>query len=790
VTRKQINATRKQIYSTRFQRAIAQAAIALSMASAMPAARAGGLEDFISYLGYVKDGYDALDKYVISGDPNEIAKIQAIVNQAKTQIIAELDGLAAAWDSSCAANALDTFQNIDKLAPDNLQAFAISSDKCVTDAQAQIGAVTDKAAIDKIGFALNTVGPVALLANARAGFATNLLKQHIIDANAQLRTKLNPTCGVTIDNPDNLPSWGEGPITGHGACYNYTVPTPARISVGERGGIFYLQPGPGRAFLPWPMRGDAVPDDDLIPWRGYTVGFPVVDFSIAVSEVMQGTSWQVAGTVLDQLLPSIAPVGTPLAMTTNTNEIYKPVNLYRTDAGDNLLRGLLNPYPDQSQPTFAGWHPMDGAMKSVAAGANADGRAEIFAISRVGNIFHRWQQVAGDNGTWLPWAQMDGQLSTITVARNQDGTLQVFGTNPEGQIWTRNQILGGDHFASVRPPHPMPAIDSWTPWKQIDGWLSQAVAVTDAAGLIHLFGVNGDGMLFHRQQVVPNATDPGADGGWTAWEQIDTPTPLRQIAVAIDLGQRLNIIGLTYGDQVFHRAKLGGGSVYTGWLQIPGSVHQITATKEGGGSGELVLLAADAAGNLYRNTSYGLIDWTPNGWITEPWNGWQPLPASLGGNPAIASPGNLSTVLNASASVGVSVAGGTYPYTLLVSGLPAGLSVQGTSIVGTPSAPGAYTVSAVAVDATGEQSGWISFGWNITTLTVPNVVGMPVGRASGILRGVGLGLPIQHNVVDANCDQLPGTVLGQSPAPGAQVGAGYAVQLGVETRPGGRRVCN
>jgi hypothetical protein len=783
---------RKQTTANKFnfRRPATYVALVLAIIAAAPTAHAADAGDFLGYLGYVKDGYDAFNKYILNNDPSEISQVQAIVNQAKTQIIAELDGLTAAWNSSCAANSVDTFQNIDKLSPDNLQAFAISSDKCVTDAQAQIGAVTDKAAIDKIGFALNTVGPIALLANARAGFATEVLKQHIIDANRQLQTRLTPTCGVTIDNPDNLPSFGEGPITGHGACYNYTVPTPARIEVGERGGIFYLQPGPGRAFLPWPMRGDAVPDDDLIPWRGYTVGFPIVDYSIAVNQVMQGTSWQVAGAVLDQLLPSVGPVASPLAMTTNNNTIYQPVNLFRANGDVNVLRGVLNPYPDGSQPTFAGWHPMDGTMRSMAATANADGRAEIFAISRIGNIFHRWQATASDNGTWLPWAQMDGQLNSITVARNADGTLQVFGTNSAGQIWTRNQILGGDEFQSARSYNPVPAIDSWTSWILMDGVLSQASAVTDAGGLIHLFGVNGAGALWHRQQAVRNAYDPNAASAWTPWEQVDVPAPLRSIAVAIDLGGRLNIIGLTNGDQIYHRVKLGSGTVYTPWVQLPGSVHEIAATKEGGGAGELVLLGADANGNLYRNTSYGLVSFTQSGWMPDPWNGWQPLPLSLGGNPAIATLDNQSTVVDAPTSVGISVSGGMYPYTLFASGLPPGLSVSGNAIVGTPTTAGSYGVSAIAVDSTGERYAAMSFAWNVTAIRVPNVTGMTAARATSALRAVGLGLPSQHNVVDLNCDKPVGTVISQSPSAGAQVGSGYAVHIAVEAWPTGRRVCN
>jgi len=259
----------------------------MSTIVAAPPAEADVPQTFWDFFGYVKDGYDLADKYILNNKPSDLAQMLAMINQAKTQIIAELDGLAAAWNSSCAANAVDTFQNIDQLTPDNLQAFAISSDKCVTDAQAQIGAVMTKVAVDKIGFALNTVGPIALVANAHAGFPTGALKQHIIDANKQLLTKLTPICDVSIDTPADLPSFS-GPVTGHGACYNFTVATPPRVEVGERGGVFYLPHGPGTAFLSWPLLGYAVPDDDILWWRGHTAYFPVVDFSIAISEVMQG----------------------------------------------------------------------------------------------------------------------------------------------------------------------------------------------------------------------------------------------------------------------------------------------------------------------------------------------------------------------------------------------------------------------------------------------------------------------------------------------------------------------
>lgn len=590
-------------------------AAVMSMTVVAPPAHA----QYAEFYEYASKGYE-----FILNKPSDLSLLQALIAQTRTQIIAELDGLTAAWNSSCAANAVDTFQNINSLTPDNLQAFAISSDKCVTDAQAQIGAVTTKAAVDKIGFALNTVGPIALAVNAHAGFPTDLLKQHIMQANRQIQIKLAPFCSVSIDNPSDLPTYS-GSVSGHGACWNFPVASAVHtepwVEVGERGGVFYLTPGPGRAFLSWPLLGKAYPDDDVLWWRGHTAVFPAVDFSIAVNQVMHGTSWEIAGVVLDQLELAAVPVGPVVALTTNL--IYRPMDVFVSN-GTSLYQGALNPFPNGPNPSFSGWKGLDGAFQSVSVLANADGRLEIFGISRVGRISHRWQLAVGDSSAWSPTAQMDGQLNSIAVARNHDGTLQVFGTNPFGNIFTRNQVLGGDQAASEQLAHPLPATDSWTPWKSIDGALNQIAAVTRAGGLIQLFGVNSAGALYHREQLVPNATDPSFGGAWTGWDQVQVPAPLRQIAVIPDSAGQANIFGLTNDDRIFQCVKLA--NAYTGWSQIPGKLHNIAAMLEGGGSGILVLVGVVKEGDVYRNTSYGLLVSSPNGPMPGPWNRWVLLP--------------------------------------------------------------------------------------------------------------------------------------------------------------------
>jgi hypothetical protein len=45
--------------------------------------------------------------------------------------------------------------------PDNLQAFARDAISCVTQANSLLSVAADKAAVDQLGFATNTVGPLA-----------------------------------------------------------------------------------------------------------------------------------------------------------------------------------------------------------------------------------------------------------------------------------------------------------------------------------------------------------------------------------------------------------------------------------------------------------------------------------------------------------------------------------------------------------------------------------------------------------------------------------------------------
>jgi hypothetical protein len=76
-------------------------------------------------------------------------------------------------------------------------------------AQALLGALTDKAAIDEVGFAMNTVGPLALMARLKAGLTTPALKAVLVAGENSLISLLLPTCTRTNEGDPGHPffSW-------------------------------------------------------------------------------------------------------------------------------------------------------------------------------------------------------------------------------------------------------------------------------------------------------------------------------------------------------------------------------------------------------------------------------------------------------------------------------------------------------------------------------------------------------------------------------------------------------
>ncbi len=175
-------------------------------------AQAVGVGEIATAIQYAQKAYDIYQKFF--GNQLTLAQaeqqIEAAIAQAQTAITAEIDRVATADIQACARTAVTEFADIGSMSPDTAMAFANSSTDCVDHAQADIASISTLGSVDQIGFALNTVGPIALIARAHAGFSTDLLRQTIVTGHQQNVSRLTPTdCFAS-------PLWGDaepgGPV--------------------------------------------------------------------------------------------------------------------------------------------------------------------------------------------------------------------------------------------------------------------------------------------------------------------------------------------------------------------------------------------------------------------------------------------------------------------------------------------------------------------------------------------------------------------------------------------------
>jgi hypothetical protein len=145
-------------------------------------------------------------------------QILAAINTAKIEIISHIDAIATAQARACAEEAVIDFADFDALTPDNKQAFALSTTGCVTLIDSLLTAVTDKAAADQLGFAIDSIGPIALIVRSRTGLSNTALVPALVHANQTIVTVLTPTCTSRVI---------EAAPSGPAVCTSATSPVPS-----------------------------------------------------------------------------------------------------------------------------------------------------------------------------------------------------------------------------------------------------------------------------------------------------------------------------------------------------------------------------------------------------------------------------------------------------------------------------------------------------------------------------------------------------------------------------------
>lgn len=575
----------------------------------------GDVKSVADYVQAAQTLYGLFDQYVLGHSPLTLDQIKALIQQSQQQIVGQIDAIATANVNSEAKQTVEQFENIDIMTPDQLAAFVSLAVKTVEDAGSDLVAEKTAAAQDELGFDLNIVGPIALAASAKAGQATDILTTDILQANETVLQKLAPKCRTL---PFDLQDEGSELSQGH--CWNYhaTFPTEAVTALPE----FENLPNVGN-------NGFTVHGN----YDGFTLTEPAhQDYSQALAAAMADTSYPIAQAAIVSMAPAYISQP-PVSAITET--LGGKQTVFGATGFGGLFQGALalnaaavaGRYGINWAPEFTGTPPQ---LKTVTSAQNSDGRVEVFALDRIGQIWHTWQIRPGDDTSWSPWANMSGNLTSISVTRNHDGTLQLFGTGTDGVTYTRNQILGGDFV--IAQSNPVPAVNTWTDWKWMaDGWTSQDVAVTNLAGRIELFGIGTDHTIWHREQNLWNASDPTVAGNWSSWSRVPaSPGDARELAVATNAAGKIFLASVGAGDQVSDILKIddrGRDTDYTAWGHLSGPIHHLAMAGLTQAPGTIQLFGLNAAGDTFTDSLDGLA--SASSAAPDPDNGWTQVPGEL-----------------------------------------------------------------------------------------------------------------------------------------------------------------
>ncbi|MFD3545514.1 hypothetical protein ACFWUW_07815 [Streptomyces sp. NPDC058655] len=193
-------------------------------------------------------------------------------------------------------------------------------------------------------------------------------------------------------------------------------------------------------------------------------------------------------------------------------------------AGDSTL---FRRDRDPATGTWSDWTSTGGTTNGdPAVGRRLDGRLEVFAHRRNGDLWHQtWAK-----GGWGPWSNMGTPPGTTVVGTpvvvtndntassanssgqvqgNTDGRLELFVRGADNAIW---------HCAQLAPNGRV-----WSGWEKLDGgpWAGKPAAVVTGSGRIALVARTQDGHMKATAQAAPGTQQtPLPAGNWAAWTDL------------------------------------------------------------------------------------------------------------------------------------------------------------------------------------------------------------------------------------------------------------------------------
>ncbi|MEO3743803.1 hypothetical protein [Plantactinospora sp. B5E13] len=127
------------------------------------------------------------------------------LNNAESAVIAHVDSIAAADLRGAARHHLLEFDDINNFEEETLEDWAQSVSGAASLANEYLNTVSDRRAVDDIGYAAITLYGLALVARAKAGFGTTRLRQDYQTALLKIINRLAPSCRYHYPEPNAVP---------------------------------------------------------------------------------------------------------------------------------------------------------------------------------------------------------------------------------------------------------------------------------------------------------------------------------------------------------------------------------------------------------------------------------------------------------------------------------------------------------------------------------------------------------------------------------------------------------
>ena len=270
--------------------------------------------------------------------------------------------------------------------------------------------------------------------------------------------------------------------------------------------------------------------------------------------------------------------------------------------------GLLHAAQQSPSGAFGKFQDMGAhALRSFGVVPNADGRLEAFALGGDRALYHVWQ--SSPNGAWnTGWQTLAGSdLQQITPARNADGRLEVFAIGGDGHIYHIWQTSPNGSFGS---------------WQLLGGnSIAQLTVANDADGSLDLVALGGDHNPYRIRQLGPNDS-------FGTWSFIGTAqTQYNMLAFGTNADGRLELFGITTGGQIAHASQAapnGGFSNFASYPALPAGLPPTSLAETNEADGRLSLFVQTGNGS---GAGLEIEQLTPNGgwqasWqtLTSTWN--------------------------------------------------------------------------------------------------------------------------------------------------------------------------